>query len=77
MGRRTRLDESILAAFARACAEDRLDVAEHLLCALETLDPTRNVPGRYLAKAYRAIGARAPDPGSHAHRPAWQRVACA
>lgn len=36
------LEEHILAVFSRACRQGRLDVAEHLLRALETLDPTGN-----------------------------------
>lgn len=64
MRRQPRLDEAILATFTRACAEARLDVAEHLLCALEAMDPAKDVPGPYLAEAYRAIAARAPHPCS-------------
>lgn len=59
MRRHPRLDEAVLTAFTRACTEDRLDVAEHLLCALEVLDPARGVPGPCLAEAYRSVGARA------------------
>jgi len=52
------LDAKILAAFKQACAEDRLDVADHLLRALETLDrePEPDTP---VAKAYRRIAASA------------------
>ena len=45
-----RLDEAALATCARAYAEARLDVAEHLLCALEALDPAKGVPGPNLAE---------------------------
>jgi hypothetical protein len=49
----------ILAAFKRACAESRPDVAEHLLCALEALHAGKGwpstAPGSRLAEAYRSI----------------------
>jgi hypothetical protein len=56
MAARHSLDERILAVFKRACAEDRMDVAEHLLRALETLDgdPKPNTP---LGKAYLTVAA--------------------
>ena len=60
MRRHPRLDEAVLAAFERACVEARLDVAEHLLRALEAMDPAGSVPGPCLAEACRSIGARAP-----------------
>lgn len=74
MRRELQLNEAILATFARACTENRLDVAEHLLCALEVLDSGRDMPGPRLAEAYRSIGARAHRPGSHARRPTRQSV---
>lgn len=71
MRRQRGLDEVVLGAFARACAEARLDVAEHLLCALEAMDPARGVPGSCLAEAYRSIAARAslPYPGPQTRGP--------
>lgn len=40
----TRLEHLILAAFEQACAEDHMDVAEHLIQALEAMDTPR--PGK-------------------------------
>ncbi|MBW0368338.1 hypothetical protein [Ensifer adhaerens] len=34
-GHTDKLEENILALFKQACRQGRLDVAEHLLCALE------------------------------------------
>ncbi len=59
------LDDLVLTAFRRASDEDRLDVAEHLLCALETLadvggEAHRRVPSQArLNQAYRVIAHRA------------------
>jgi hypothetical protein len=51
----------ILAAFERALAEGRADVAEHLLCALEA-DEACCAPGAPLARAYlSAAGPAAAD----------------
>ena len=47
------LELSVLRAFRQALADDRMDVAEHLLRALETLDP--NVDGGVLRDAYRCV----------------------
>ena len=55
----------MLDAFRRASDEDRLDVAEHLLCALETLAGRDerggrcSVPQGRLRQAYRVIAHRA------------------
>lgn len=67
MRRQPRLDEAILDAFERACAESRLDVAEHLLCALEALESAKGVSEPHLAAAYRSIAAQAPHPCSQTH----------
>lgn len=48
---RPSLESRILAVFQQALAEGRLDVAEHLLCALEALDPGA-MPGPALSEAY-------------------------
>ena len=60
-----KLEDLVLDAFRRASDEDRLDVAEHLLCALETL-AGRDEGGRRcsasqarLRQAYRVIARRA------------------
>jgi len=59
------LDDLVLTAFRRASDEDRLDVAEHLLCALETLadvgrEAHRRIPAQArLIQAYRVIAHRA------------------
>ena len=45
------LENRILAAFKQALEEGRVDVAEHLLCALEALDPGVT-PGPTLSEAY-------------------------
>lgn len=42
------LESQIMAAFERALDTGRADVAEHLLRALELIEPTP-VPGSYLA----------------------------
>lgn len=47
----------VLTAFNQAMADNRLDVAEHLLRALETLQ-TVPITGSLLAKAYLSIKAR-------------------
>lgn len=54
----TPLEDQILAAFKRALAEGRLDVAEHLLQALEALQPDP-VPGSATAGVYSSIGRKA------------------
>jgi hypothetical protein len=54
MPTRRPLDESILAAFKKACAEDRMDIAEHLLRALEALDGEPE-PGSPLGEAYSTV----------------------
>ena len=59
---RSSLDDLVLAAFHRAVAAERLDVAEHLLLALEALAKGDNRTGDdsdwlpQLAEAYRSIG---------------------
>lgn len=63
------LGDVILACFQQACSEGRLEVAEHLLVAIEQLskdsvgtnDPERDL---HLAKAYRIISDRASQPVS-------------
>lgn len=45
------LDAQILTVFKRAIADDRPDVADHLLRALETLCPDEML-GSWLAQAY-------------------------
>ena len=49
-----RLESRIVAAFKQALAEGRLDVAEHLLCALEALCPDAR-PDSPLATAYLTV----------------------
>ena len=49
-----RLEDRILAALRHAMADGRLDVAEHLLRALEVLAPDGS-PGSSLARAYGLI----------------------
>ncbi|CCF22392.1 protein of unknown function (plasmid) [Pseudorhizobium banfieldiae] len=51
------LEELILKAFRRALSDEQSDVAEHLLRALETLQPNL-APGSSVANAYRAIADR-------------------
>jgi hypothetical protein len=51
------LEARILAVFKQAMEEGRLDVAEHLLCALETLCPD-NMPGSPHAAAYLTVAAK-------------------
>ncbi len=58
MAARFRLEERVLAAFRQALAEDRPEVAEHLLNALEALCPAA-APGSPLATAYLAGVGRA------------------
>ena len=58
MPARCSLDEKILAAFKQACVEDRLDVADHLLRALQVLDGEPE-PGTCVGEAYRRIAASA------------------
>ena len=48
------LEDQILEAFQRALSEEQSDVAEHLLRALEVLQPDP-ASGASAAKAYRAI----------------------
>jgi hypothetical protein len=50
------LEARILAAFKQALEEGRSDVAEHLLCALETLCPDA-MPGSPPAAAYLTVAA--------------------
>lgn len=54
------LDDLVLAAFEHAYAEKRLDVADHLLTALEALTKDDGVKrtelGPHLAQAYSRIG---------------------
>lgn len=52
--RRASLDRRISAAFERAIADGRPDVAEHLLCALEVLASDRS-PASVLDRAYLLI----------------------
>ncbi|WP_445504681.1 hypothetical protein [Microvirga sp. G4-2] len=54
MGAHRSLGQTILAAFRQAVAEDRPDVADHLLRALETLE-AEPMPGSPLAEAYTAL----------------------
>ena len=54
MAARRSLDHKILAVLKDAIAEDRLDVAEHLLQALEVLEGGPH-PGSSLADAYLLI----------------------
>lgn len=49
------LGDRILVALKQASAEGRLDVAEHLLCALETLEGNKLRPGSPLASAYHTV----------------------
>ena len=51
------LEDRIVAAFKQAMEEGRADVAEHLLCALETLCPDE-MPGFPLAAAYLTVAAK-------------------
>jgi hypothetical protein len=51
------LEAMILAAFKQAMEEGRTDVAEHLLCALETLCPD-DMPGSPRAAAYLTVAAK-------------------
>lgn len=67
MATRQTLDVKILAAFKQACAEGRLDVADHLLRALEILD-ARPKPGSPLEEAYFSIAA-APKGRKRPRRP--------
>jgi hypothetical protein len=48
------LEGKILTALKAAVADDRLDVAEHLICALETLEREPS-PGSALGQAYMMI----------------------
>lgn len=55
------LEKDILVAFKCACREDRLDIADVLLAALEALDRDRQGQpdnDRPLLEAYRKIGER-------------------
>lgn len=51
------LEDRLLAVLEQAMRDDRLDVAEHLLCALEVLAPGC-APGSPLAAAYLLIAGR-------------------
>ena len=53
--RRSLLERRTLAAFRQAVDDGRLDVAEHLLHALEVLGPDV-APGSPLADAYLSLG---------------------
>lgn len=55
------LNDDVLAAFERACREDDLAVAEHLLQALETM-ARRDDDEAGLCEAYLSFGRQ--DPGS-------------
>ena len=74
--RRTALKDRILIALRQAMAEGRLDVADHLLRAIEIL-ATGPVPGSVLAEAYLAVATssapstslNAPEPDIPAARP--------
>ncbi|MBX6747302.1 MAG: hypothetical protein IRY87_35170 [Acetobacteraceae bacterium] len=57
--RRPCLESRILAAFQQALAEGCLDVAEHLLCALEALDPG-GTPGPALSEAFLSLAESGP-----------------
>lgn len=58
------LERKILAAFKQAYTEQQLDVAEHLVRALETFDPDWE-PGSASAEAYITVCAdRRPGPGA-------------
>lgn len=48
------LECNLVAALRQACRGHRLDVAEHLLCAIETLEHGRQ-PRTALAEAYLTI----------------------
>ncbi len=54
MADRPPVEEQILSAFKQALSEKRWDAAEHLLQALEAIQP-EPAPGSTLAKAYRSI----------------------
>lgn len=56
------LDRSILAAFKQAHDVGRLDVAEHLLCALECLCGDDAVEESAAGEAYRVICCRCEKP---------------
>jgi hypothetical protein len=64
MAARCSLANKILAVLKEAAAEDRLDVAEHLLQALEVLEgepcPGSSLGNAYLLVARRARGRRHP-----------------
>ena len=53
------LEDQILAAFERALAENRPEVAEHLLCALEKLCAEASF-GAVLVDAYLALDKKIP-----------------
>jgi hypothetical protein len=57
--RRQGLESRLVAALRQALAEDRADVAEHLLCALETLNGAKGRP--VAAEAYLLIAALFPE----------------
>jgi hypothetical protein len=64
MAVRRSLDAKILVALKAAFAEDRFDVAEHLVCALEALEREPS-PGSALGQAYVMIaGLRKQQRGS-------------
>ena len=65
---RGRLEDQILTALGSALVAGRLDVADHLLCALEALAPGLT-PGSPLAEAYLAIGELPPRAGRPASTP--------
>lgn len=49
------LEDNILAAFKEAYDAERMDVAQHLLCALEALE-TQALRGNALGRAYLLLG---------------------
>jgi hypothetical protein len=55
--RNSPLEDQILEAFKRALSEEQSEAAEHLLRALEVLQPDP-MPTSSVAKAYRAIADR-------------------
>lgn len=54
------LEAQILVVFQRALMENRVDVAEHLLCALEMLDPSSE-PGSPLSEAFLSVAKDVPS----------------
>lgn len=54
------LESQILVVFQQALMENRMDVAEHLLCALEKLDPDSE-PGSTLSEAFLSVAGDVPS----------------